>query len=110
VRQEAIANFLPFTHVWATAIPSLMNKTNIVPVEISPTTIALLDWIFFYAKEITEGMLQKSVAESYKRMKARQLLLHYACLCPPRFTNARRRTATRHARSPSPCGSSPSCS
>ena len=68
--QEAIANFLPFTHVWATAFPSLMNKTNVVPVEISPTTIAFLDWLFFYAKEVTEGMLQKSVAESYKRMKA----------------------------------------
>jgi hypothetical protein len=67
--QEAIANFLPFTHVWATAIPSLMNKTNVVPAEISPTTIAFLDWLFFYAKEVTEGMLQKSVAESFKRMK-----------------------------------------
>lgn len=68
-QREGIANFLPFTHVWATAIPSLMNKTNVVPVEISPTTIALLDWIFFYTKEVTEGMLQKSVAESFKRMK-----------------------------------------
>ena len=69
-QKEAIANFLPFTHVWATAIPSLMNKTNVVPAEISPTTIALLDWLFFYTKEVTEGMLQKSVAESFKRMKA----------------------------------------
>ena len=69
-QKEGIANFLPFTHVWATAIPSLMNKTNVVPAEISPTTIALLDWIFFYTKEVTEGMLQKSVAESFKRMKA----------------------------------------
>ena len=24
-QKEAIANFLPFTHVWATAIPSLMT-------------------------------------------------------------------------------------
>ena len=68
-QQEAIANFLPFTHVWATALPSLMNKTNVVPAEISPTTIALLDWIFFYTKEVTEGMLHKCVAESFKRMK-----------------------------------------
>ena len=45
-----------------------MNKTNVVPAEISPTTIALLDWIFFYTKEVTEGMLQKYVAESFKRM------------------------------------------
>lgn len=72
--REGVANFLPFTHVWATAIPSLMNKTNVVPAEISPTTIALLDWIFFYAKEVTEGMLHKTVSESFKRMKVSRVL------------------------------------
>lgn len=108
-QKEGIANFLPFTHVWATAIPSLMNKTNVVPAEISPTTIALLDWIFFYTKEVTEGMLQKSVAESFKRMKASAPC---AESLPP-VTDARaaaRRTATRRARWPRRCGSRRSCS
>lgn len=66
---EGIANLLPFTHIWCTAIPALMNKTSVVSTEISPTTIALLDWIFFYTRENTEGMLHKSVAESFRRMK-----------------------------------------
>ena len=46
-----------------------MNKTNVIPAEISPTSLAFLDWLFFYTRESTDGMLEKNVSESFKRMK-----------------------------------------
>lgn len=68
-KREAIGNLLPFTHIWATALPSLMNMTNVIPAEISPTSLAFLDWLFCYVKEATDGMLEKTVSEGFKRMK-----------------------------------------
>jgi hypothetical protein len=68
-RQEAISNLLAYTHVWATCGPALMNKAGVIPAEISPTTLGYLDWLFFYIKESTEGVLDKFVSESFKRMK-----------------------------------------
>ena len=97
--QESIANLLPFTHVWATSIPALMNKTNVIPAEISPTSLAFLDWLFFYTRETTDGMLEKNVSESFKRMKVMPLF-H---LFKPHSRDARR-MVTRRAASPRPSG------
>ena len=68
-RQEAISNLLTYPHVWATCGPALTNKAGIIPAEISPTALGYLDWLFFYIKESTDGVLDKHVAESFKRMK-----------------------------------------
>ena len=68
-RQEGISNLLAYSHVWATCGPALMNKAGVIPAEISPTVLGYLDWLFFYIKESTEGVLDKHVSESFKRMK-----------------------------------------
>jgi hypothetical protein len=46
-----------------------MNKMGMIPFEISKPTLALWDWLFLYIKENAEGILDRSVAESFKRMK-----------------------------------------
>ena len=67
-RMEAIAHLLPYSHVTAT-VTILMNKAGVIPSEIAEPSLAFLDWLFFYVRETTEGMLEKHVSESFKRIK-----------------------------------------
>lgn len=69
-QQDQIAYFLPFTHVWASVI-ALMNKSGVMPMEINPSVLALLDWLFLYIKEHLSGALEQNVEESFKRMKVK---------------------------------------
>lgn len=101
VEQEQIAYFLPYTHVWGSVI-ALMNKSGVIPMEMNPSVLGFLDWVFFYVKEHMRGAFEINVEESFKRIKvcfAWSLLLKLLSKPVPAG-----RTATRRARWRRPCG------
>lgn len=66
---DGIVNMLPFSHMWTCVIPALMNHFGVIPMNISPTTLALLDWVTLLVKESSDGIIGKDVMESFNRMK-----------------------------------------
>lgn len=66
---DQIVNLFSYTNVWFSAMGALINKSGAVPFEINPAVLAFLDWMFYYIKEETEGLLDLFVAQSFNRMK-----------------------------------------
>lgn len=67
--QDAIARLLQYTNLFALVMPALLNKTSILPYDISPTSLAFLDWVSTWMKLHAGGTLETTVSESFKRMR-----------------------------------------
>lgn len=66
---DQIANIFMYSNIWISCMGALINKSAAVPWEINPAVLAYLDWVFFYVKEHVEGILEKFVVQSFRRMK-----------------------------------------
>ena len=66
---ETLTNVITYTNIWASCMGSLINKSAAVPWEINPAVLSYLDWIFFFIKEHADGILDKFVRQSFRRMK-----------------------------------------
>jgi len=66
---EGIVNMLPLTHMWACVMPALMNQFGVMPMNVSSTTLAFLDWVVCFVRESTDGILGKDIVESFQRLK-----------------------------------------
>jgi len=66
---DSIANILSFSNIWVSCMGALINKSAAIPWEINPAVLSYLDWLFFYVKEHCDGLLDKFVLQSFRRMK-----------------------------------------
>jgi hypothetical protein len=66
---DAIANIISYSNIWITCMGALINKSAAVPWEINPAVLSYLDWIFFFVKEHLDGILDRFVLQSFRRMK-----------------------------------------
>lgn len=66
---DLIANTIAYTNIWVTCMGALINKSAAVPWEINPAVLSYLDWVFFFVKEHVDGLLDKFVLQSFRRMK-----------------------------------------
>lgn len=66
---ETLTNVISYSNIWASSMGGLINKSAAVPWEINPAVLSYLDWIFFFIKEHADGILDKFVRQSFRRMK-----------------------------------------
>ena len=65
---ESVINVLMYTHMFALSLPALMNRSSIIPYEINPSVLGVLDWLAFWIKEHMQRSFETVVFDSYKRM------------------------------------------
>jgi hypothetical protein len=65
---DFIANMFAYSNIWVTCLTSLINKSAAIPFEINPVVLSYLDWIFFFIKEHVDGILDKFVLQSFRRL------------------------------------------
>jgi hypothetical protein len=66
---ETLTNVITYSNIWAATMGALINKSAAIPWEINPAVLSYLDWIFFFIKEHADGILDKFVRQSFRRMK-----------------------------------------
>lgn len=62
------AFFFSYSQLCAMTFPALMNNMGIIPIEVNPTVLSLIDWLANSIKSQLEGVMTRSVVESFSRM------------------------------------------
>jgi hypothetical protein len=66
--KEILAYVVTYPHIFGGYYTGLTNRLNGIPYEISPSTLAFLEWACFYAQQYAEGMMDPKVRENIARM------------------------------------------
>lgn len=66
---DFVSNLFCYTNIWVSCLGGLINKSAAIPWEINPAVLSYMDWLFFFVKEHVEGLLEKFVRQSFRRMK-----------------------------------------
>lgn len=66
---DTISNVFCYSNIWVSCMGGLINKSAAIPWEINGAVLSYMDWLFFFVKEHLEGLLEKFVRQSFRRMK-----------------------------------------
>jgi hypothetical protein len=68
IMKKRLANLIAYSNMFTAFYAGLMDRLHGLPYEINQTVQASLEWVFFYAWEYMEGVMEPKLRENFSRM------------------------------------------